>query len=249
MKKLFLAVAVLATSVFAANAQVIYNGADWAVDQTGLEEVTGPTASLAKTNATLTVNGADAQFANITGGVEATVTFTSQFTGSYTNSNSEKKFVKIAKNGNIQYEGKDFIFRLSGLTIGDKVVFTDNGGAANAGFFQDGSTTAITLEAQNGTVEFIATGSTMEVKTDGTKARISKIEVISAASDNNAISKDLLYKAAGEELVNTTGLEVSIYTVSGVKVLTSSEAAINISGLQSGAYVASTEKGFLKFVK
>jgi hypothetical protein len=249
MKKLLLSVAVLATAALTVNAAVIYDGANFAFDETGNTTVQGPAASLVTVNSTLTVNGADAQFTTINGGEEASVTFSSNFYVSYTNSNPNKKYVKIAKNGNIQYEGKDFYFNFSGLAAGDVITFTDNGGAANAGFYQDGSETPITLSAQNGTVQFTATGSTMTVKTDGTKARISKIETTGAgAGTNDAISSELLNKA-GNQLVNPTNLEVTIYSVGGAKVLKSSEASINLSGLASGQYVAVTAQGSLKFIK
>jgi hypothetical protein len=73
------------------------------------------------------------------------------------------------------------------------------------------------------------------------------IEKLTAAS-SDAISSSLLKKVA-DELVNPTNLEVEVYSVSGVKVLTSSEASISISGLANGAYIAKTAEGTLKFVK
>lgn len=224
------------------NSNVIYNGEDWAYEQSGTE-VAGPTVALAKVNATLTVNGSDAQFTTIEGGVEASVTFNDRFFGSFLNSNDNKKFVKIAKNGNIQYEGKDFIFNISGLKAGDKVVFTDNGGATGAGFFQDGADTTAdpthTLAEQNGTVTFTATGSTLTVKTNGTKARISKIEVIEGSSSiQNPTIADAIY-FNGAEIINQQGLTLQVYNTLG-RLVRTSNSDINMSDLK-GIYIVRAE--------
>jgi hypothetical protein len=70
----------------------------------------------------------------------------------------------------------------------------------------------------------------------------------SSASVNNAISSDIL-KKAGDALVNPTALSVEVYSVTGVKVLTSAKTSINVSELPQGVYVAKTAKGSLKFIK
>lgn len=67
-------------------------------------------------------------------------------------------------------------------------------------------------------------------------------------SSSNAIASSLLSKV-NQELVNPTNLEVEVYSVSGVKVLSSSAASISVSGLANGAYIAKTAEGTLKFVK
>lgn len=68
-----------------------------------------------------------------------------------------------------------------------------------------------------------------------------------ALDSKDAISSDLLSKK-GDVLENNVG-EVKIVSALGATVLSSSDASINISGLSSGVYVAVTEKGTLKFVK
>ena len=64
----------------------------------------------------------------------------------------------------------------------------------------------------------------------------------------DAISSDLL-KKAGDALVNPTALSVEVYSVTGVKALTSNKTSINVSALPLGVYVAKTAKGTLKFIK
>jgi len=50
-------------------------------------------------------------------------------------------------------------------------------------------------------------------------------------------------------LVNPTALSVEVYSVTGVKALTSNKTSINVSALPLGVYVAKTAKGTLKFIK
>lgn len=69
-----------------------------------------------------------------------------------------------------------------------------------------------------------------------------------ATSVADAVASDVLSKV-GDELVNPTNLEVEVYSVLGAKVLTSSAASISVSGLANGVYVAKTAEGTLKFIK
>lgn len=69
-----------------------------------------------------------------------------------------------------------------------------------------------------------------------------------ASGINEAAASDVLSKV-GDNLVNPSNLEVSVYTVLGAKVLTSSAASISVSGLANGVYVATTAEGTLKFIK
>ncbi len=67
-------------------------------------------------------------------------------------------------------------------------------------------------------------------------------------SSSDAIAADVLSKV-GNDLVNPTNLEVTVISVAGGKVLTSSASSISVAGLASGVYVAVTAEGTLKFVK
>lgn len=252
MKKLFLAVAVLATSFFTANAVVIYDGTTYAVDQTGLTAVTGPATTLPTANLTLTVNGTDAQFTTVAAPATETDTYV-QFPNGLTlysgvGTAALKKFFKISASGNLQHEGKLCRFTITGLTAGDVITFTDNGGTGavcDAVGISEGASITLTASAATSVT---ATGSEISLTTTTTgKCRISKIERTTSGS-NDAISSSLLSKVA-DELVNPTNLEVEVYSVSGVKVLTSSAASISVSGLANGAYIAKTAEGTLKFVK
>ncbi len=101
--------------------------------------------------------------------------------------------------------------------------------------------------ADPATYTLTATGTEVVISLPN-KARVYAIKGATFASVKNAISAELLNKA-GNELVNPTNLDVTIYAVGGAKVLKSSEASINLSGLASGQYVAVTAQGNLKFIK
>lgn len=58
-----------------------------------------------------------------------------------------------------------------------------------------------------------------------------------------------LLKKVGNELQNPTDLSVEVYNCMGNKLLSSSQAAINISNLAPGVYIATTNQGVLKFIK
>lgn len=53
----------------------------------------------------------------------------------------------------------------------------------------------------------------------------------------------------GDALVNPTGLAVDIYSVMGAVVVKSSDALISLTSLPKGVYVAKTSEGILKFIK
>lgn len=231
MKKLFLAVAVLATSVFVANAAHNTCSTGTAVAET-TDAVTGKVTEDGIEITYQSVEGKKFKY-EPTAGVDAPATA-----------------------GRLNFGGSGSTAKFTAV-VGDEITVIIASGGDNAGLTRGfdvagGDVTEVMAAAGKNeptVCSFNATATEITLTVKGGGMYIYDVYINEApASDNNAISKDLLYKA-GEELVNTTGLEVSIYTVSGVKVLTSSEAAINISGLQSGAYVASTEKGFLKFVK
>jgi hypothetical protein len=192
-----------------ADAKVIYDAATYAVEQSGTE-VTGAITTVSSTNATLTVNGSDAQFTNVTGGEEATITLPNNLSFSYTNSASAKKFVKFTKDGYIRPEGKDLILKISGLSAGDKINITDVKGSGGADYvatgIAEGETVTIAADAIS---VFTATGSEMTIKTGGGKYYISKITVdgttsISKVAAAKAVKSVAYYDILGRRATAAT---------------------------------------------
>jgi len=68
------------------------------------------------------------------------------------------------------------------------------------------------------------------------------------ADSRDAIPLYLLSKV-GEVLLNPSDLEVEIYSDKGYKILTTTDPSIGISGLPNGEYIAKTTKGTLKFIR
>lgn len=109
----------------------------------------------------------------------------------------------------------------------------------------DVSTVSVDAQAQK-TVVLTATGAISI--TLANKARVYAVVNGVLAATNDAISSDLL-SLNGSNLVNDTNLKLDVYTVTGIKVLSSSESTVSVDALPAGAYVVATEKGTLKFVK
>lgn len=100
-----------------------------------------------------------------------------------------------------------------------------------------GGPTTLCLFSSNSGINFYVITATNVTAGDPTPVAVS-----------DAIASSLLSKV-GNDLVNPTNLEVEVYSVLGAKVLTSSAASISVSGLASGVYVAKTAEGTLKFIK
>lgn len=63
---------------------------------------------------------------------------------------------------------------------------------------------------------------------------------------HTVVPTNLLNKM-GDQLVNPDNLDVAIYNIMGVRILSTKETAINVSGLSKGVYIAKTKAGVLKF--
>lgn len=266
MKKLFLAVAFLATTIMAANAGeskfwkfTTDPGAVFGVNYT----VEGLT--LVDASATKDWSYTDDPTKSYTVGDE---TFNP---GSYvkTNASSYADVTAGTAVDPFSYKALYFTFRVdaasnisvygkSGSSENREVYILDvtNNVVLTAGVFpSDGTKTQISATTTGAAVIVIAGGSTPTTGDGaggsntfyGVKATNVDITYVPASS-KDAIASDLL-KKVGSELVNPTNLDVEVYSVSGVKVLSSSAASISVSGLANGAYIAKTAEGTLKFVK
>jgi len=248
MKKLFLAVAVLATSLSASaltgfafdpttnpaanlvagtlNSSIVWSPATMTAASDAITLTTGVTGS------TLTIND---------------VTFT--LTGT---SGSPLKVYPQYVRVNTAAKMNLTIPTVAGQSV--TIVFgnSDAVDAAGAQAVTGADVSSITvLDQANGqtqTVTLKATGSVITLP-----ALINKLSFISILPGlpqaiKETISSKLLSKVNGE-LANPTNLDVEIYNVLGAKVLTSKAPSISISSLADGVYVAKTAQGTLKFVK
>jgi hypothetical protein len=98
-----------------------------------------------------------------------------------------------------------------------------------------------------GTYSYTGGAATLYVYGDAA-INIYMLAVSNLAAAVQQISADLLAKQ-GDALVNPTGLEVEILSVTGASVLKSSEASISLASLPKGIYIAKTSQGTLKFIK
>lgn len=132
-----------------------------------------------------------------------------------------------------------------GVTISVKgtVVATKSGSGVKLGAIRPGYVCEYTLPAGSyaaGEIVVTAITNTSNIVGIG-------IENVVAASTSDAISSGLL-KKVGDVLENKNNLDVTVVSLGGA-TFTSSESEINISALPAGVYVASTKEGSLKFVK
>ncbi|MBN1463041.1 MAG: hypothetical protein JXK08_09710 [Flavobacteriaceae bacterium] len=261
MKKLFLLVTLVAAS-FTANAAttpVIY-------DFTGT--VTGSAGSVVSGYTVLLCNGLS------TYSVSADLTFTGMTGLEVWSKNTDATKEGIRWNYDSREAGQyglvgnggDDVIGLQNLLAGDIIYIKyERKGSSAVDFDNTAKSTPAGAAAYNVTADAGNVASSVKgeivvekytVNANGeaylyfTNADILQLSVNSVltASVNDAIASELLKKVANE-LVNPTNLEVEVYSVAGVKVLSSSAASISVSGLANGAYIAKTAEGTLKFVK
>lgn len=259
MKKLFLAVALVAASFSASAADKTWNFTSWTLgnqafpthlDALGAivyESVTidglGITSNLTNPNA-----GAISANSKTIGGVSFTIRC--QTNGGGYSTTTGVKATPTQRFLSFKVDGNSAI----------KVYFISGSGTAAApaprsAIISDGTTVLAELVDQStgSLLEYSYVGGPKVLYVYGDAAiniyqiNATNVNVGYVAASKDAISSDLL-KLAGETLVNPTNLAVEVYSVAGVKVLSSSDASINVSGL-SGAFVAKTAEGTLKFVK
>lgn len=142
---------------------------------------------------------------------------------------------------------------VSTATFSSKLPSTALSPMGNApGIYTVSTTAAPTATADAAAPNYGFVTGTLQVTTAGdimlyiTNTIVSKVVIndnaTGGAGINDAISSDLL-KKANNELVNPTNLSVEIYTVAGVKVMSSTKSNINLSGLAAGMYIAKTAQG------
>ncbi len=264
MKKLFLAVALVA-------ATISVQATDWAwADQAAFDALSLPVADSTST----TVNGLT--YADLSGSKDFSWSVASS-TGAVTV--GDKSFTGYIKTNAASYASvaagvdvdpfsyKNLYFEFNVTAASTISVYAKSGSSENRVLYildvtnnvilnstdytlpSDGTKKQITATTSGACKVVVAGGATVGTLGDGTGGSISVygISYGPATAVKDAISSDLL-KLAGDVLVNPTNLEVEVYSVAGVKVLSSSDASINVSAL-SGAFVAKTAEGTLKFVK
>ncbi len=243
MKKLLLSVAALALVAFSANAEdKTWNFSTWA-DGTGYP--LGPTVVDG-----LTINGIESNtnFMAINannktiGGVAFTKRAQTNGAGFGTGQDEgipTQRYVSF----NVAGASTVKVWFMSGNTSSTRWAIVSNGTTVVDKASETNQATGTVLEAS-----YTGPAGTLYVYGDAAINiyQISATNVTTGIKD--AISSDLL-KKVGNELVNPTNLEVTVIGVGGAKVLTSSEASINLSGLAAGQYVAVTAQGSLKFIK
>lgn len=112
----------------------------------------------------------------------------------------------------------------------------------------------LNLFAEEPTFEYTGPATTLTfypTYTNLTSMYIYAIQVtdVVATSTENAIESTFSLKKVGSQLQNDEGASVEVYSITGSKVLSSTETRIDIAGLSSGVYIARTPTGSMKFMK
>ncbi|MDR3704523.1 MAG: hypothetical protein P4L28_01285 [Paludibacteraceae bacterium] len=268
MKKLFLAVALVAASLSAgALTSPTYT---FFAPNSVTENGTAVTADVTLTS------GNSATFVSTATGGSGTLTYvtTSTSAPSYNYKTTNSAFHIY---GNAGTTSADSVQLYSRFTIPNKSTFTlgaftTTGGNLTVHYAPNGTTTRGITVSVNGTVVLTSAPASYTTKYEYVSASTPLAAGTYAAGTvvitgytntillygididgvtlgiKDAISSDIL-KKTGDALVNPTALSVDVYSVTGVKALTSNKTSINVSALPQGVYVAKTAKGTLKFIK
>lgn len=250
MKKLFLAVALVAASLSANAVGLDFTGGGVTVATTGATPVLPSSFTLS--NATSAVNGTAIE---VSVGATANGSITLGASGvsfAYNNTTAAAKIVFKFYDTYFQPNGTNCVLNIA-TQVGDVVVISTksySSGAATLAITGADKSAATLLASTAETLTLTATGTQIAITNTANKYQVTKISINGAATVTNAtdaISSKLLRKA-GDVLANPTNLDVTITSIGGAS-FTSSASDINISALPAGVYVASTKEGSLKFIK
>ncbi len=251
MKKLFLAVAALAATMTASAVDVDMSELNIYNDSSATINITNR-VNLALKDTIKPDGSADwIEYYAVTATVEASFSINgTPISISYTNTQDDNKLFAKSYGTYIQPNGSNMYLHIA-TNAGDAVVLSFKEYTSGTAVFEitGASETSATLTGLAETLTLNATGSEIVLKNTSNKYQLLSVtgSTATVTSSKDAISSDLL-KLAGDVLVNPTNLEVEVYSIAGVKVLSSSEASINVSSLK-GAYVVKTAEGTMKFVK
>lgn len=241
MKKLFLAVALVAASLsvnatsFGVASLADFNSKYTAVGDATVQEEDDATtkafkdAQMMYASGSYTINGI-----SFSGGSTTAGSVQWKVYSNYIQPNGAGRVITIPTN----------VGDVVNIVVKDAFDFANStvtGGTSTSTSVVAGGTFSLTANSTSVTITSVTVGSTTY------KPKFMSVNVTTTGI-KDAISSDLLNKA-GDALVNPTALSVEVYSVTGVKILTSNKTSINVSELPTGVYVAKTDKGVLKFIK
>jgi len=142
-------------------------------------------------------------------------------------------------------------FNVNGNSTIQYAFITGSSSATRSIIISDGTSVLNSLSDSNtgtyGSYSYTGGAATLYVYGDAA-INIYMLAVTNLTAAVQQVSADLLAKQ-GDALVNPTGLEVEVLSVTGTSVLKSSDLTISLATLPKGIYIAKTSEGTLKFIK